>query len=207
MEPLPETFTISAKPYAYTFPVGSTALLLIDLQRDFLLPSGFGDIQSGTNLAAVTDSIPHCVRILQAFRDLNLPVFHTREGHLPDLSDCPSAKLTRQANAPGSNHVKVIGDKGPLGRLLVRGEHGHDIIDECRPRLGEVVVDKPGKGAFWNTSLMEELVGWGITHLVGCLSSYIGGAGGGISPTALTAGDCWGSYDRMLRHHHRTRSQ
>ncbi|CAZ84881.1 unnamed protein product [Tuber melanosporum] len=166
MEALPKNITIEAKPYPYTFPLSSTALLLIDLQRDFILPSGFGDIQSGMNLAAVTAVVPNCVRILQAFRELELPIFHTREGHLPDLSDCPSSKLNRQASAPGTNHSKVIGDPGKLGRLLVRGEHGHDIVDECQPKLGEVVVDKPGKGAFWNTNLSEELVGWGITHLI-----------------------------------------
>ncbi|CUS10518.1 unnamed protein product [Tuber aestivum] len=166
MEALPKNITIEAKPYPYTFPLSSTALLLIDLQRDFILPSGFGDIQSGTNLTAVKAVVPNCVRILQAFRELELPIFHTREGHLPDLSDCPSSKLKRQASAPGTNHSKVIGDPGELGRLLVRGEYGHDIVDECRPKLGEVVVDKPGKGAFWNTNLLEELVGWGITHLI-----------------------------------------
>ena len=166
MEALPRNITIEAKPYPFTFPLSSTALLLIDLQRDFILPSGFGDIQSGTNLTEVTAAVPNCVRILQAFRELDLPIFHTREGHLPDLSDCPSSKLNRQASAPGSNHSKVIGDPGKLGRLLIRGEYGHDIVDECRPKRGEIVVDKPGKGAFWNTNLLEELVGWGITHLV-----------------------------------------
>lgn len=166
MEALPKNITIEAKPYPFTFPLSSTALLLIDLQRDFILPSGFGDIQSGTNLTEVTAVVPNCVRILQAFRELELPIFHTREGHLPDLSDCPSSKLNRQASAPGTNHSKVIGDPGELGRLLVRGEYGHDIVDECRPKRGEIVVDKPGKGAFWNTNLLEELVGWGITHLV-----------------------------------------
>ncbi|PUU75193.1 amidase signature domain-containing protein [Tuber borchii] len=166
MEALPKNITIEAKPYSFTFPLSSTALLLIDLQRDFILPSGFGDIQSGTNLTEVTAVVPNCVRILQAFRELELPIFHTREGHLPDLSDCPSSKLNRQASAPGTNHSKVIGDPGELGRLLVRGEYGHDIVDECRPKRGEIVMDKPGKGAFWNTNLLEELVGWGITHLI-----------------------------------------
>lgn len=165
--PLPATLTIPAKPYAYTFPAAATALLMIDMQRDFLSRAGFGDLQSGANLAAVGEIVPQCHSLLQAFRALGLPVFHTREGHLPDLADCPSSKLVRQAAAPESaQHSKVIGDRGEMGRLLVRGEYGHDLVDLCRAKPGEVVVDKPGKGAFWRTPLHEQLLAWGVTHLI-----------------------------------------
>lgn len=161
-----DTVTIEAQPYAYSFPRSRTALLVIDMQRDFLLADGFGDIQGG-NLSAVQASVEPTRRLLEACRAAGLAVFHTREGHLPDLSDCPSSKLVRQAAAPGNTqHTLVIGDRGRMGRLLVRGEYGHDIVDELKPVPGEVVVDKPGKGAFWNTALMHKLKAHGITHLI-----------------------------------------
>jgi len=165
---LPECLTVEAKPYPYVFPFEHTALLVIDMQRDFLLPNGFGEIQGGS-LEAVQASIAPTKRLLDACRSANLPVFHTREGHKPDLSDCPSNKLVRQNAAPGNTqHLKVIGDIGDMGRLLIRGERGHDIIDELRPFPGEVVIDKPGKGAFWNTTLMDKLKAKAITHLIIC---------------------------------------
>src|SRR3984885_4537169 len=163
---LPELLTIEAKPYAFPFPPKHTALLVIDMQRDFLLPSGFGDIQGG-NLEAVQASIEPTKKLLELFRGAGMHVFHTREGHKPDLSDCPSSKLLRQAAHPeNKQHGLVIGDKGKMGRLLVQGEYGHDLIDELQPVPGEVVIDKPGKGAFWNTKLMEKLQARAITHLV-----------------------------------------
>lgn len=165
---LPNTLAIDAKPYAYSFPPRRTALLVIDMQRDFLLPKGFGDIQGGT-LEAVQAAIAPVKSLLEAFRGAEMPVFHTREGHQSDMSDCPSSKVTRQNAAPGNTqHSKVIGDKGEMGRLLVRGEYGHDIVDELAPYPGEVVIDKPGKGAFWNTALMEKLKAKAITHLMIC---------------------------------------
>lgn len=163
---LPATIVFDAKPYQFEFPTETTALLLIDMQRDFLLPGGFGFVQGG-DLSAVQASILKVKEVLSAFRSLHLPIFHTREGHLPNLSDCPSSKLARQVNAPGNEKdYKKIGDKADMGRLLVRGEYGHDLVDQLQPIPGEIVIDKPGKGAFWNTSLMEELLGWGITHLI-----------------------------------------
>ena len=163
---LPSVVAVPAKPYAFEFQLDRTALLVIDMQRDFLLDGGFGHIQGG-NLEAVQASIAPTRRLLETCRLAGLAVFHTREGHKPDLSDCPSSKLVRQATAPGnSQHAKVIGDKGQMGRLLIRGEYGHDIVDELQPRPNEVVIDKPGKGAFWNTRLMEKLVARGITHLI-----------------------------------------
>lgn len=158
--------SVNAEPYAFTFDPAHTALLVIDMQRDFLLAGGFGDIQGG-NLDAVQASILPTKQLLEACREAGLKIFHTREGHKPDLSDCPSSKLTRQAAAPqNAQHTLVIGDKGSLGRLLIRGEHGHDIVDELQPLPGEVVIDKPGKGAFWNTTLMHQLKTHDITHLL-----------------------------------------
>jgi nicotinamidase-related amidase len=166
LKPLPETITVDAKPYAFTFPPRHTALLVIDMQRDFLLPTGFGDIQGG-NLTAVQASIEPTKQLLDLCRSAGMHVFHTREGQLPDLSDCPSSKLLRQAACPGNKqHGLVIGDKGDMGRLLTRGEYGHDFVDELQPVPGEVVIDKPGKGAFWNTRLMEKLKARAITHLI-----------------------------------------
>jgi nicotinamidase-related amidase len=163
---LPELLTIDAKPYAFSFPPKHTALLVIDMQRDFLLPTGFGEIQGG-NLEWVKASIDPTRKLLQACRAAGLTIFHTREGHKPDLSDCPSSKLVRQASDPeNKQHFSVIGDKGEMGRLLVRGEYGHDIVDELKPLPGEVVIDKPGKGSFWNTSIMHKLKAYGITHLI-----------------------------------------
>ena len=165
---LPETLTIEAKPYSYVFPPRHTALLVIDMQRDFLLPKGFGDIQGGT-LEAVQGSIAPVKNLLAIFRGAEMAVFHTREGHTPGLSDCPSSKLVRQSAAPGNTqHKKIIGDHGDMGRLLIRGEYGHDIVDELSPYPGEVVIDKPGKGAFFNTTLMHQLKAKAVTHLVIC---------------------------------------
>jgi nicotinamidase-related amidase len=163
---LPLTLSFDAKPYPFTFPPEKCALIVIDMQRDFLLEGGFGEIQGG-NLEAVQASIGPTKALLKACRQAGITVFHTREGHVPDLSDCPSSKLVRQAASPISKqHMKVIGDTGEMGRLLVRGEYGHDIVDECQPLPGEVVIDKPGKGAFWNTDLMHKLKAKGITHLI-----------------------------------------
>jgi nicotinamidase-related amidase len=158
--------SVDAKPYAFSFPLRHTALLIIDMQRDFLMPRGFGEIQGG-NLEAVQASIAPTKKLLDACRRARLKIFHTREGHVPDLSDCPSSKLVRQAAAPGNTqHKLVIGDKGELGRLLVRGEYGHDIVDELQPLPGEVVIDKPGKGSFWNTPILHKLKAHGISHLI-----------------------------------------
>ena len=157
--------SFDAKPYAFSFPLEHTALLIIDMQRDFLLTKGFGEIQGG-NLEAVQASIAPTKKLLEACRSAGLTVFHTREGHKPDLSDCPSSKLIRQEAAPGNTqHKLVIGDKGELGRLLTRGEYGHDIIEELKPLPGEVIIDKPGKGSFWNTTILHQLKARAITHL------------------------------------------
>lgn len=162
----PSMLSIDAKPYAFSFPLTHTALLVIDMQRDFLLSKGFGEIQGG-NLKDVQASIAPTKKLLEACRNAGMTVFHTREGHVPDLSDCPSSKLVRQAAAPNNiQHKLTIGERGELGRLLIRGEFGHDIINELKPLPGEVVIDKPGKGSFWNTTILHKLKARAITHLI-----------------------------------------
>src|SRR5690348_2201430 len=132
--------TVDAAPGPFTFDTATTALLVIDMQRDFLEPGGFGETL-GNDVGQLRRTIEPTAKLLKAARAVGLPVIHTREGHEPDLSDCPPAKLAR--GAPSMR----IGDPGPMGRILVRGEYGHDIIDELAPADGEIVIDKPGKGA------------------------------------------------------------
>lgn len=160
----------AAKPYRYSFDPASTALVIIDVQRDFVDPSGFGAIQCGNEetFASVRDVVPVIKKVLDASRALGLHVIHTREGHKPDLSDLSASKKERQVNAPNGHHSIGIGDQGPMGKLLVRGEYGHDIVDELKPLPGEVVIDKPGKGSFWATSLHRKLMARGITHIFLC---------------------------------------
>jgi nicotinamidase-related amidase len=163
-----QTVTFEALPYAFTFEPRHTALLVIDMQRDFLLAKGFGEIQGG-DLSSVQASIAPTKQLLDLSRAAGLHIFHTREGHVPNLSDLPSSKIVRQPACPSNTqHKLVIGDKGEMGRLLVRGEYGHDIVDELAPLPGEVIIDKPGKGAFWNTRLMEKLQARAVTHILIC---------------------------------------
>jgi biuret amidohydrolase len=150
---------IEAEPYPFDFDPDYCALLIIDMQRDFLEPGGFGEML-GNNVSSLRRAIEPNVRLLSAWRAAKLRVIHTREGHLPDLSDLPPAKKNR-------GHLPVrIGDSGPMGRILVRGERGHDIIPELYPQGGEPVIDKPGKGAFHGTDLHEILRQSGIRQLV-----------------------------------------
>ncbi len=151
--------TIAAEPYPFPFDPAACALLVIDMQRDFLEPGGFG-AALGNDVALLRRTIAPNVRLLAAWRAAGLAVFHTREGHAPDLSDLPPAKLARARGAPR------IGDPGPMGRILIRGEAGHAIIPELAPLPGEPVIDKPGKGAFWATDLQTQLAARGIRQLV-----------------------------------------
>ncbi|WP_029432718.1 cysteine hydrolase family protein [Blastococcus sp. URHD0036] len=151
--------TVPAEPGPFPLPEGRVALLLIDMQRDFLLPGGFGE-SLGNDVSQLQRVVPPLQELLAAARAAGLLVVHTREGHLADLSDCPPAKLRRGAPS------KRIGDPGPYGRILVRGEFGHDIVDELSPLPGEAVIDKPGKGAFYATGLGALLEEAGITHLL-----------------------------------------
>lgn len=153
------TIISTAKPYPFAFSPEKTALVLIDFQRDFLEPGGFG-AALGNDVSTLAPSIAPAGRLLAAWRRLGLPVVHTREGHKPDLSDCPSAKLIR-----GGGPLK-IGDPGPMGRILIQGESGHAIIPALAPIPGEIVIDKPGKGSFHGTDLEAQLSALGITHLV-----------------------------------------
>jgi nicotinamidase-related amidase len=151
--------TVQAQPYEFRFAPATTALLVIDMQRDFILPGGFGEML-GNDVSRLKPAIEPTRRVLDAFRKKHLTVIHTREGHRPDLSDCPPSKRAR-------GKLKVgIGDQGPMGRVLIRGERGHDIIDELAPLPSETVVDKPGKGAFYATDLDPILRHLGIRSLV-----------------------------------------
>ncbi|KAI5201922.1 Isochorismatase hydrolase [Aureobasidium subglaciale] len=158
----------SARPYAFRFRPESTAVVIIDMQRDFLDRGGFGELQCGNAeiFENVRQIVPQTKEVLKAARKLGLHVIHTREGHTPNLSDLPASKRLRQKAAPSGHHHIGIGDEGPMGRLLVQGEYGHDIIDDLKPVPGETVIDKPGKGSFWNTTLHRSLLARGITHLL-----------------------------------------
>jgi nicotinamidase-related amidase len=151
--------TVDALPTPFTFDLDSTALVVIDMQRDFLEPGGFGE-SLGNDVSQLRRTIEPLAAFMAKWRAAGLPIIHTREGHLPDLSDCPPAKLMR--GAPSMR----IGDPSPNGRILIRGEYGHDIIDELQPIEGEAVVDKPGKGAFYATELRELLEKDGIKSLL-----------------------------------------
>jgi len=150
---------VPAEPSAFSLEPGKTALIVIDMQRDFLLPGGFGE-SLGNDVDQLLKVVPPLAALIAAARDTGVTVIHTREGHQPDLSDCPPAKLRRGAPS------KRIGDPGKYGRILIRGEYGHDIVDELAPIDGELVIDKPGKGAFYATELQDVLVGAGITQLL-----------------------------------------
>jgi nicotinamidase-related amidase len=153
--------TIEAAPEAISLEPTRTALVVIDMQRDFLEPGGFGETL-GNDVSLLARAVKPIAALLAAFRRRELLVIHTREGHRPDLADAPPAKLERGAPS------KRIGDVGPMGRILVRGEPGHDIVPELAPMSGEPVIDKPGKGAFYATDLGPILLHHGIANLVVC---------------------------------------
>jgi nicotinamidase-related amidase len=155
------TAIIDAEPEPIAIDPARTALVIIDMQRDFLEPGGFGEAL-GNDVSLLGAAVEPCRAVLAAARGRGMLVIHTREGHRPDLSDAPRAKVERGAPS------KRIGDPGPMGRILVRGEAGHDIIEALYPRAGEPVVDKPGKGAFYATDLHAILQGRGIEDLIVC---------------------------------------
>ena len=150
---------LPAEPYPYPLPATGLALIIIDMQRDFIEPGGFGDAL-GNDVGLLRSIIPNVKALQEAFRRCNLPIFQTVEGHLPDLSDCPPSKRDR-----GNGSLK-IGDRGPMGRILVLGEPGNGIIPELAPLPDEVIIPKPGKGAFYATDLEAHLKAQGITHLI-----------------------------------------
>lgn len=148
-----------ALPGPFEFDPERTAVIMIDMQRDFLEPGGFG-ATLGNDVTQLAPSIAGAARLLEVARGAGLLVVHTRECHAPDLSDCPPAKLER--GAPGLR----IGDAGPMGRILIRGEPGAELTPALAAAPGEPVIDKPGKGAFYATGLQDLLQDRGITHLL-----------------------------------------
>ena len=151
--------TIGARPFDFTFDPAHTALIVIDMQRDFIEPGGFG-ATLGNDVSLLKKIVPTVARLIEAFRTAGLPIIHTRECHRPDLSDLPKTKHAR-----GQPSMR-IGDPGPMGRILIAGEPGADIVPELAAKAGEVVLDKPGKGAFYGTALSSILAERKITHLV-----------------------------------------
>ena len=152
---------LAAEPAPIALDWAATALLIIDMQRDFMEPGGFGEAL-GNDVSRLARAAKPIASVLDAARDTGMLVIHTREGHVPDLSDAPPAKIER-----GAPRLR-IGDPGPMGRILIRGEAGHDIIPELTPIDGEIVIDKPGKGAFYATGLDDVLQQRGIESLLVC---------------------------------------
>jgi biuret amidohydrolase len=150
---------VPARPYPFDLVPDHTALVVIDMQRDFIEKGGFGD-SLGNDVARLEAIIPAAARLVSLFRRNRWPVVHTREAHKADLSDCPPSKVRR------GNPSLHIGEIGAMGRLLVRGEPGNQIVGDLQPIDGEIVIDKPGKGMFWATGLHERLQMMHITHLV-----------------------------------------
>lgn len=151
--------TIPADPFDFTFDPATTALIVIDMQRDFIEPGGFGE-SLGNDVSLLQAIVPATARLIAACRVAKIPVIHTRECHRPDLSDLPAAKRDR------GNPALRIGDEGPMGRILIAGEPGADIIPALYPLPGEIVIDKPGKGAFYATTLTDDLARLGTKSLI-----------------------------------------
>ncbi len=150
---------VFANPFAFRFDPAHIVLAVIDMQRDFLEPGGFGEAL-GNDLAPVRAIVPAVAELINLFRARNWPILHTRESHKPDLSDCPPAKRLR------GNPVLRIGEDGPMGRILVQGEPGNAIVAECAPAPGEIVIDKPGKGMFYATEVDAILKQREVTYIV-----------------------------------------
>jgi nicotinamidase-related amidase len=151
--------TVEAEPEAISFDPARTAFVMIDFQRDFMEPGGFGETL-GNDVSLLGKAVKPAKALIEAARKLKMLVVHTREGHRPDMADAPPAKVER--GTPSAR----IGAPGPMGRILIRGEAGHDIIPELAPAEGEPVVDKPGKGAFYATDLGSILKNRGIDTLI-----------------------------------------
>lgn len=150
---------VPARPYPFRLDPTRVALVVIDMQRDFIEPGGFG-ASLGNDVSRLEAIVPAVADLLALFRRQTWPVIHTREAHKPDLSDCPPAKISR--GKPGLR----IGERGAMGRILISGEPGNEIIDALAPLPGEIVIDKPGKGAFYATDLEQRLRAMGAGQLV-----------------------------------------
>jgi len=187
------TKVVDAEPEAISIEPDTTAVVVIDMQRDFLEPGGFGE-SLGNDVSLLAAAIVPCQALLAAARARGMLVIHTREGHRPDLSDAPRSKVER-----GAPQLR-IGAVGPMGRILIRGEPGHDIVPELYPRSGEPVIDKPGKGAFYATDLhsilrnrgIESLIICGVTTEV-CVHTTVREAND-RGYRCIVPGDCCGSY-------------
>src|SRR6266478_6452672 len=187
------TITFEAEPAPLNVDLDHAALVIIDMQRDFLEPGGFG-AALGNDVYRLKVAVGPCRDVLAAFRGRGVTVIHTREGHRPDLSDAPRHKVER-----GDPSLR-IGAPGPMGRILIRGEPGHDIVAPLYPKKGEPVVDKPGKGAFYATDLhsilqirgIENLVVCGVTTEV-CVHTTVREAND-RGYRCIVPGDCCGSY-------------
>ncbi len=187
------TAIIDAEPEPIAIHLERTALIIIDMQRDFLEPGGFGETL-GNDVSLLQRAVAPCKALLDEARRRRLLVIHTREGHRPDLSDAPPAKVER--GAPSLR----IGAPGPMGRILIRGEPGHDIVSELYPQPAEPVVDKPGKGAFYATDLhallgnrrIENLIVCGVTTEV-CVHTTVREAND-RGFRCIVPGDCCASY-------------
>jgi biuret amidohydrolase len=155
----PGVVAVPARPYPYGFDPATSALVVIDMQRDFLEPGGFGELL-GNDVSLLARVVEPLAEVLETARAAGMLIVHTREGHRPDLADCPPSKRAR------GNLELGIGSPGPKGRILVRGEFGHDIVDALSPQPGEVVLDKPGKGSFYATDLELMLRNAGVTSLI-----------------------------------------
>lgn len=151
--------TVSAQPGPFTFDPAHTALVMIDMQRDFIEPGGFG-ATLGNDVSLLEPVVPAAAQLIAWCREHGILVIHTQECHRPDLSDCPPAKRLR-----GKPSLR-IGDPGPMGRILILGEPGAGFVPELLPQDGDLVIAKPGKGAFYGTDLGEQLQARGITHLI-----------------------------------------
>lgn len=156
-----EKITVDADPYEYEFKPENTALMVVDMQRDFIEEGGFGD-SLGNDVSRLQEAIEPTKQVLEKARDMDMLVIHTREGHRRDLEDAPETKIERGNISP------KIGEEGPMGCLLVRGEKGHDFVPELQPEEGEPVVDKPGKDAFYATDLQLILRNNDIENLIVC---------------------------------------
>ena len=152
---------LDAEPAPLSVDLGRAALVIIDMQRDFLEPGGFGEAL-GNDVSRLQVAVEPCRQVLDAARRVGVLVIHTREGHRPDLTDAPPHKVER------GDPATRIGAPGPMGRILVRGEAGHDIIPSLYPLDSEIVIDKPGKGAFYATELGDLLQKYGIENLLVC---------------------------------------
>lgn len=185
--------TVEAEPEPIDIDLKKTAIVMIDMQRDFLEPGGFGE-SLGNDVSLLGKAVAPCAALLEGARARGVLIVHTREGHRPDMTDAPKAKVER--GAPSMR----IGAPGPMGRILIRGEKGHDIIPALYPREGEPVIDKPGKGAFYATDLgsilqhrgIETLIVCGVTTEV-CVHTTVREANDrGFK--CIVPGDCCGSY-------------